>query len=310
MIGRFKFSEYINPCPPGEKPDWIDASHPGEEELAEISQTYNLPRWFLDDPLDPKERPRVDQDEAGLLVVVRLSVRDEKADGLRFHTVPVGIAILPGLIITVCRRPGLVQEHLDRLFKRKRGWSCIRLAFALFHAAGTGFIENLEKMEEQAGEAEARLRRSPENAELLSILNIEKALIDITIALKSNHELMGKFRRDDPFGLVLTRDESDLLDDAVTENQQAIFMAEIFGEILASMSDAFGSIISNNLNKIMKFLAGVTIVLMLPTIIAGIYGMNVALPLAEARGAFIGLCVLCLGLMLGVSVLFAKKKWF
>ena len=310
MIGRYKFSDYITPCSPEEKPDWIDLSDPEEEELAEVSRLYNAPQWFLVDPLDPKERPRVDQDEAGLLVVVRLSAREILPDGPTFQTVPVGIIIFPGLVVTVCRKAGLVSGHLARLFHRKRHWSCVRLAFALFHASGTGFIENLEKMEDQAGEAEARLRRSPENEELLAILNIEKSLIDITIALKSNHELMGKFNRNDPFGLTLSKDERDILDDAMTENQQAVFMAEIFGQILASMSDAFGSIISNNLNKTMKFLAGVTIVLMLPTIIAGIYGMNVGLPFAEASGAFIGLSLLCLGLMLAVSVLFAKKKWF
>ena len=144
----------------------------------------------------------------------------------------------------------------------------------------------------------------------MALLDIEKALIDITLALKSNHALMDKFRQSEPFGLSLNKDEKDILDDAVTENQQAVFMAEIFGQILSSMSDAFGSIISNNLNKIMKFLAGVTIVLMLPSIIAGIYGMNVGLPLAEVSGAFWILLGLCLGLMLAVSVLFAKKKWF
>ncbi len=310
MIGQYKFSQFIEPCPPGESPDWLDLADPDAAELTDMESRYGLPKWFFTDPLDSRERPRVDQDGAAVLIVVRLSAREFEDGEPRFQTVPVGIILSEGRVVTVCRRSGLVADHLRRLFQRKRNWTNVRLAFALFYAAGTGFIENLERLEELAGEAEARLRRSPRNEELLDLLNIEKALIDTTVALKSNHGLMDKFRQPEPFGLNLTREERDLLDDALTENQQAVFMTEIFGQVLSSMGDAFGSVISNNLNKIMKFLAGVTIVLMLPTIIAGLYGMNVALPGAELKSAFAILCGLCLGLMLLVSVLFAKKKWF
>ncbi|MDR1044105.1 MAG: magnesium transporter CorA family protein [Candidatus Adiutrix sp.] len=310
MISRYKFSRVIEDCPDDESPDWIDLSDPEAGELSRTADEHHLPGWILTDPLDPKERPRVDQDGLSLLVVVRLPVENQTGEAHRFSTVPVGIVISPGLIITVCRRGGLVRDHLQLLFQRERNWNCVRLAFALFHAAGTGYILKLERLEDLAGEAEARLRRSPANEALLVLLDIEKALIDITLALKSNHVLMDKFRQDRPFGLDLSKDEKDILDDAVTENQQAVFMAEIFGQTLSSMSDAFGSIISNNLNKIMKFMAGVTIVLMVPGIIAGLYGMNVDLPLAGQPGVFWLLLGLCLGLMLAVSVLFAKKNWF
>lgn len=310
MISRYKFSQTISPCPPEEEPGWVDLSDPEQEELSRVAEEHNLPLWVLTEPLDSKERPRLDQDGSTLLIVTRLSVREQQPGGPLIRTVPVGVIISPALVVTVCREPGLVTTHLSRIFQRKRDWTRARLAFALFYAAGTGFIDNIEILEEMAGAAEARLRLSPENEELLTLLDIEKALIDTTVALKSNHALMDKFRQPEPFGLNLTREERDLLDDALTENQQAIFMAEIFGQVLASMSDAFGSVISNNLNTTMKFLAGVTIVLMLPTIIAGLYGMNVELPGSAIKEAFLVLCVFCLGLMLAVSVLFAKKKWF
>ncbi|MDR0882938.1 MAG: magnesium transporter CorA family protein [Candidatus Adiutrix sp.] len=311
MLTSYLAADNISPCPPGAAPDWIDVSDPSEAELAELAQAHQLPPWFLTDPLDPKERPRVDQDGLGLLIVARLSFRDDQPAEPVFRTAPVGLIITPELVITVCREPDLVRGHLSRFFQRRRPWSPARLAFALLHAAGTGFINNIERLEELAGEAEARLRLSPENEELLTLLNIEKALIDITVAVKSNHGLMDKiFRQPDPLGLILTKEEREILDDAMIENQQAIFMAEIFGQTLASMSDAFGSLIANNLNRTMKLMAGLTIVLMLPTIISGLYGMNVNLPLAESQGAFWTMCGLCLGLMLAVSVLFARKKWF
>ena len=184
------------------------------------------------------------------------------------------------------------------------------MVLALFHAAGYGFIKRLEDMEALVEASEARLRRSPENTELMALMNIERSLIDLNVALKSNQDILRKFQQPRPFGLDLTREELDLLDDAVTENQQAVFMAEIFGRVLGTMSEAFGNVISNNLNKVMKFLTGMTIVLMLPNLISGLYGMNVALPLAENPHAFAIIITLSLTLVLAVCLLFARKKWF
>jgi magnesium transporter len=215
------------------------------------------------------------------------------------------------VVISISSHPNLVAAHSQALLNRERDWSRSRLIFALFLVAGTGFIESLEAMEEEADQSEARLRKSPRDEEILAILGLEKSLIHITTAVKSNHALMEKFTRTDhPFCLTLSDEERELLDDAMTENQQAIFMADIFGQVLSSLSDAFGSIISNSLNKTMKFLAGVTIVLTIPMVVAGFYGMNMALPGAGLPLAFWGICALCAGMMLAVSVLFAKKHWF
>ncbi len=312
MLNAHKFADrLIRPCPPAESPDWLDLAAPTEAELAFVRERYQLPPWFLSDSLDPRERPRLDQDGEALLLVIRLSIKTKGPGGAVFNTVPVGLILAKDVFITVCAHPELVADHARPLYGRERDWSRNRLAFALLLVAGTGFMDNLESMEDEAGQWESRLRQSPRNEEILAILGLEKSLINVATALKSNYALMEKFTRPDrSFFLALTQEERDLLDDAMTENQEAIFMADIFSQVLASLSDAFGSIISNNLNKTMKFLAGVTIVLMLPTLVAGLYGMNVPLPGAEYRGAFLMVCALCLALVLAVSLLFAKKKWF
>ncbi|UQZ88643.1 hypothetical protein C4J81_05240 [Deltaproteobacteria bacterium Smac51] len=311
MLTAYKFSDrLITLCQPSDSPDWIDLAEPADSELKLVEERYQLPAWFLTDPLDPRERPRVDQDGECVLLVIRLSYHSAEPDGPHFKTVPVGVIIAKNIVVTICARPDLVSSHMKSLYSRKRDWSCVRLAFGLFYVAGTGFIDNLESMEAEANRSEARLRQSTRNEEILTILSIEKSLINLTTALKSNHALMEKFQRPDPLGLTLTHEERDLLDDAMTENQQAIFMADIFGQVLSTLSDAFGTIISNNLNKIMKFLAGVTIVLTIPMIVAGFYGMNVQLPGASPHTAFWAICVFCLALMLLVSLLFSKKDWF
>ncbi len=312
MLNSYKFAERrIRPCLPSDSPDWLDLAAPGDAELDFIRERYQIPHWFLTDSLDPRERPRIDQEGDKLLLVIRLSLKSKGAEGPLFNTVPVGLILTRDVVISVCAHPELVAGHTRPLYGRDRNWSRVRLVFAIFLVAGTGFIENLESMEDEAGQSEARLRKSTRDEEILDILGLEKSLINITTALKSNHALMQKLARSErPFFLSLTQEDSDLLDDAMTESQQAIFMADIFGQVLASLSDAFGSIISNNLNKTMKFLAGVTIILTIPMIIVGAYGMNVALPGGSSTLAFWGLCAFCLVLMLAAGFLFAKKKWF
>lgn len=321
MLLTFKFGHDVVECASTDQPDWLDLADPDEEELNAIQRQFDLPPWFLRDPLDSGERPRVDMENGSLLIVVRLSIYLPLSSPVEnlpmahewkdaFRTMPAGIILTGGRVITICRAPELVREHLKPVFGRRHDLNGVRLSFALCRSSGTGFIKSLARMEELADAAEMRLRRSPRNEEILALMDLEKALIDITTALKSNFSLLDKFRQPDPFGLVLSNKERDILDDALTECQQAVFMADIFGQVLSSLSNAFGSIISNNLNKTMKFLAGVTIVLTIPTMIGGLYGMNMALPGSEAEGAFWVLAAVCLGLMLTVSILFAKKKWF
>lgn len=309
MIGYYKFSDTVQPLDTAEGANWIDLADPSEEELAGVAEGYALSASWLAEPLDPKEHPRVERNEAVLLIVIRLTADWFGAGEAFAGTVPVGIFIESGRLVTVCRQRGLA-EKLSPLFGRNRRWSPLLLTGCIFRICGSSYIKTLEKLEDLATQAESRLRRRPDNDSLLELLNIQKSLIDLTVALKSDHGLLEKFHQAGPFGLNLSRAEKSVFEEALIETQQAVFTADIFNQVLASMSDAFGSVISNNLNAIMKFLAGVTIVLMLPTIIAGIYGMNVELPGQGGRGAFWLLLGLCLALMLIVSLFFSRKKWF
>jgi len=303
--------EVIHPVTDLAQADWIDLSAPDKDRLEAVAEHCGLSAALLAEPLDPKEHPRVEQNESVFLIVLRLAVDNWVPEDDYFGgTVPVGIFIQNDRLITVCSQAGLVEKLLRPVFEKRRQWSPILLLGCLFRACGSSFIKALEKLEELSSEAEVSLRRRPENDVLLDVMNIQKALIDITVALKSDYGLLEKFRQRQPFGLNVTKLEKGVLEEAMIETQQAVFTADIFGQVLSSLSDAFGSIISNNLNKIMKFLTGVTIVLMLPTLVSGLYGMNVELPGSNYSGAFWMLCGFCLALVLSVSFMFAKKKWF
>jgi magnesium transporter len=298
--------------------DFLDLEDPEPQEISEIAEKLNIPHLFLSDPLDPRERPRVDQEEDTTLIIVRVpsticppntreavSLDDYKTKPL--DTIPMGIILSGSKLILVTSKSGIAQQFFGRVNRKPRPHSTLSVVFKIFIESSADFIHYLELMEELTDQAELTLSMAQQNEEIMTLLTIDKTLINFTVALKSNRAIMEKLM-DYPF-LKLTPLEIDLLEHALTENQQAIFMADIFGQVLGSMSDAFGTIISNNLNKVVKFLTGITIVLMIPTFIVGAYGMNVILPFERHPKAFWIIVLICLISCASLWLFFNRKKW-
>ncbi|MDR2141226.1 MAG: magnesium transporter CorA family protein [Deltaproteobacteria bacterium] len=307
MITGYRFHETSwEEVTAGEEPDWLDLEKPEPDELAELASRLDLPPHFLTDPLDPRERPRLDDETGCFLIIVRAPLIREDLQSC-FETVPLGFIQTQGRILTICREPGLVKQFLSRQTRKPRRISGDSLIFKAFIEISTDFIHQLEVLEDLAEEAERHLSKSQHNDQIMTLLTIEKALINYSVALHSNRAILEKLMSRVAFPL--KEEQVDWLERALTENQQAIFTVEIFGQIVGSMGDAFGVIISNNLNKVMKFLTGVTIILMVPTLIVGAYGMNVSLPIAERWWAFYALSALCLALSVAIWVFFYRKKW-
>ncbi|MDR1084986.1 MAG: magnesium transporter CorA family protein [Deltaproteobacteria bacterium] len=307
MISSYKLvNNGFWPVSAGNAPEWIDLEDPCSEELSEIAARYNVPPMFLVDPLDHRERPRLDDENGISLVIVRLPIYHNSAKR-QFSTMPLGLIMMPGMVITVCREPGIVKQLVSRQIRKPRQVALSSMLYKIFVEISSDFIHQLEVLEEMAEEAEMTLGKSQQNEQILTLLTIEKALINFSVALHSNRSIMEKVRNGD--ASQLSKEQTDWVDYALNENQQALFTVEIFGQIVGSMSDAFGTIISNNLNKVMKFLTGVTIILMVPTLIVGAYGMNVQLPLAESPWAFAILVVFSVGLSLAIWLYFNRRKW-
>jgi magnesium transporter len=308
MLTRYSLGEDGFCTVPAEtRASWLNLENPDLDEVKSLASKLNLPLVFLADPLDPKERPRLDQEGHAIMIITRIPHLEKKDEQPVFKTVPLGLILTPNLVVTVCRKPGIVLEFLGRTARRPFPKDRISLTFKILIECSSDFIHHLERLEEITDEAELTLNRAQQNEQIMTLLTIDKALINYTVALKSNRAIMQRLM--DGCLLSLSPEENDLLERALTENQQAIFMADIFGQVLGSMGDAFGTIISNNLNKVMKLLTGVTIILMLPTLIVGAYGMNVLLPLANNPKAFWILCFICLAASVAILVLFWRKKW-
>jgi magnesium transporter len=217
------------------------------------------------------------------------------------------MVLASGVLVTVCTEVGLIGDLLCRVIKKPKPTSAKKTMIKILIESSVDYIHYLELMERLTDSLELSLSKSQKNKEIMTLLTIEKALVFYTVALKSNRTIVSKVM-ESKF-LFQSQEDLDLVDHALIENQQAIYMADIFGQIIGSVGDAFANIISNNLNKVMKFLTGVTIILMLPALIVGAYGMNVSLPLAEKNSAFWILTLICVIVAGLVWVYFLLKKW-
>ncbi len=288
---------------------WVSLITPTEEELKEVIREFGIFSDFLRYPLDLEESSRIEEEHDQLLVIIKVPYPQQEDRILRFETVPLGIILTDKVVITISP---VETEATKQLLNQRRGpaqdINSVRFIFNIFLKVANNYLRQLRLIDKLMDEYEAELHRSLRNKELIKLLNLEKSLVYFNTSLKSNDLVMarlgsGRF-------LPISDEDEDILEDAQIENQQAIEMARIYSDILAGMMDAFASIISNNLNIVMKFLTSVTIVLMLPTLVASIYGMNIHLPLQENPHAFVILMGISFLLSLSVVYIFIKKKLF
>lgn len=287
---------------------WINLVNPDPTEITNICREYNIPEDFITYPMDIDERPRTENEDGTILIVLRVPVfQGENAD-IPYTTVPVGIVMTERVIITAYKAENPVIPELT--VGRMRGLSTAKKNRFILHlllAAATKYLTFLREINRKVDALEDRLQASLRNKEVLELLKYQKSLTLFTTALKSNELMIGRLQKSHLFARY--EEDQDLLEDVLTELGQAIEMTNISSGILSQMMDAFASIISNNLNVVMKFLASITIILSLPTVIASIYGMNIHLPLMEFEHAFIIIMGMTLVVTFCVVMLFMKRDW-
>ncbi len=288
---------------------WVDAVAPTPDEVEHLSRQLRVSREWIDHALDIDERARVKHEDGALLIVMRLPhLQGEHAD-VPYITIPVGILIADGLLATVCavENPvirSLASGEVRQLSTAKSNRFLLQLLFA----AADKYLDYVREINKAADKLEDKLQRSLRNQEVLELLKYQKSLVYFTTGLRANELMLDRLQRSHLFEKY--PDDQELLADVLTEIQQALEMASISENILSQMMDAFASIISNNLNVVMKFLASMTIVLSLPSLVASVYGMNVGLPLQSHPLAFVIVMSLSLAVSIAVGIIFWKKDWF
>ena len=270
-----------------EKDCWINLTAPDEGEIMEISQKLGIEPDLLRAALDDEESSHIDiEDENQILTIIDIPFATEQDGAVIYSTMPLGIIYSKDNIVTVClKENSVLAEFAQGRIKGVYTNMKVRFIFQILYRVSVRYLQYLKQIDKISKDVEKQLHKAMKNQELFQLLDLEKSLVYFSTSLKANEATIKKLSR----GRVikLYEEDEDLLEDVLIEVSQAIEMCNIYSSILSGTMDTFASIISNNLNIVMKYLASFTIILSVPTMIASFYGMNVRdIPFANVPYGF------------------------
>ena len=268
------------------KGNWINMISPTEEEIQRVCAALQIKQDFIRYSLDEEEKARIDteDDDNTTLYIIDIPVIESDRTRRVYVTMPIGVIFVrDDYIITVSQKNNDIIKDIktENVITYKKS----RFLLQILYANSKKFLSLLYKINKELESTENKLKNSLQNEGLLKMLDLEKSLVYFTTSLKSNEVVMEKTMRGKI--IKLYEEDEDILEDSIIENKQAIEMAKIYSDILNGTMDAYASIISNNLNRVMKFLTSITIILSIPTMIASFWGMNVPVPMQNNPYGFI-----------------------
>ena len=287
---------------------WINIEHPTGEEKSYLLREIGIPEAFYNDIEDVDERPRIEIEDGWTLIIIRLPFKSADIK-VPFSTIPFGLVFRDDIFVSICFQKAEIIADFIAYTKRKK--INVRdnydLAFRLLLSSSVWFLKYLKQINQNIKSAENQLERSIKNEDLQTLLQIEKCLVFFTTSLKGNDILVHRLKN-----LKLYKDEfdSDLVEDVEIELRQALETTNIYSDILSGMMDAYASVISNNLNVIMKQLTSISLILMIPTLIASFYGMNVPNAFESNHFGFWIVLLISFAISTFGVIIFRIRKWF
>jgi magnesium transporter len=286
---------------------WTFAIAPDQAALSRLEAEHHVPVEHIKHALDVDERPRTERTGDSTLVVLRVPFREPAGALVPYSTVPLSLIFSDGTVSCVCRHETRALNQLRLYAASSDDWRRHSIVLHTLQVTAEAYLDDLKAINDAVDQLEDRLRGALENREVLEILRYQKSLVHFAAALESIDQLVRRLQKNPTFHV--PPEDEGLLDDVLTEVRQAFDMATISRDILSEMMDAFASIISNNLNIVMKFLAAITVILTVPITVASFYGMNVLLPLQQRQGAFWVLIAVSALLSALVAVVFRRRGW-
>lgn len=309
MIKMYRtLGEFVE-IPNVEKGCWINAIQPTPDEIRRLTNEFQLPEDAISDILDADERPRFEYDDTWSLIIMRIPIANAN-NGVPYITVPLGIFLAEKFTITLCSVNNEVLPLYQNVPLRDQ-YNQLKdptnFVLRLFLRSGSAYLRYLKVINQMTTSIEKDLEKSIKNKELNKLLKLEKSLVYCVTSIKSNETVLARLKNYKQFG---NKTDEDLLEDAMIESRQALEMAQIYSDILSGMMDAFASIISNNLNVIMKKLTLISILLMVPTLISSIFGMNVTNFMEDVWWAMPSIVMFSLTASFIGILMFKKRQWF
>ncbi len=291
-----------------EKDCWIDLLNPTKDEIAKVLANVNIDKKTITEVLVEKDLPRIKKTKFGTLMVIDIPYQTESKE---YNTYSMGIIICNDFhIITVSLKENSILQHfikneIPNFYTAKKSRFCLQI----FEETSKEYLRALNKIETKIEPKEQQLLNSTSNKQLMGLLTIEKSLVYFITSLKYNNTVLEKISKE--YVIDIYEEDKEFLEDTIIDNKQCIEMSTIYREILSSTIATYGTIISNNLNEAMRFLASITIVFSIPTMVASFLGMNVPLGiLATNKASFLLIFILSIVISIIIAIWLKKRKLF
>ena len=289
---------------------WINLINPTPQEISEVAAQFEIETNHILSALDEEERARIEVDDNCTVIIVDVPIKEAEGGMGDYVTIPMTIILGDKFMITTClKNIKLLEDFSSGKVKSFFTYKKTRFILQILYKNASYYLQYLRQIDRLSHKNEQELHKSMRNKELIELLDLEKSLVYFTTSLRANEIVLEKMMRMET--IKQYPEDQDLLEDVIIENKQAIEMANIYSNILSGTMDAFASVISNNLNIVMKTLTSITIVLSIPTMIASFFGMNVGgMPLANRPHAFMTIVILSFALSAVLAIVMIKKKLF
>lgn len=289
---------------------WIKMVSPSNDEANFISQKYQIDLDHIKAALDNDESARIEIEDDYTLILVDIPISERRGEYNEYTTVPLGIILCDDAIITICGRDtsilkGFTQKRMKEFSTKKR----IRFLYQILYRNAVEYQVALRKIDKKRTQIEGHISEIEEDTELIELHELESNLVYFATSLRGNGLILERLTRYSR--IKQYPEDKELLEDVIIENKQAIEMTQIYRDIINGTRELLSTVINNRLNNVMKFLASITIVMSIPTIISGLYGMNVAaegMPLSESPWGFAIICLLTLIICIVALVVLKRRK--
>lgn len=285
---------------------WVNIECPDEDDFQFLTDELKVPTEFLSDIADVDERPRTEHEDGWQLTILRIPTDNGMQDA-PYSTVPIGIITNEKATVSVCyKKSQMIPDFINHIRKKNIVFtSQADFITRLIYSSAVWFLKYLKMIYLDVTRAEKALESSIRNEDLLRMMRLQKSLVYFSTSIRGNEAMLGRLRSVDKQHTV----DPELIEDVVIELRQAYNTVNIYSDIVTGTMDAFASIISNNVNTIMKRMTSLSIILMVPTLIASFYGMNVDIHMSSPY-AFAGIILCSLSLSCLAFFIFKKIRWF
>ena len=286
---------------------WVQVTCPTDEDTDFLENTLGIPDYFLDDIADTDERPRYDHDEGWALIILRIPYVKEVRSRTPYTTIPLGIIMKGEVCITVCNfETNMMIDFVTYQQRRGIGFTdSVDMVFRLFLSSAVWYLKRLKQISALIDQSKRNLDAKVDNADLISLSRLQDSLTYFVTSIRGNETLLSKLK----FKLKVDELDADLIEDVNIELSQARETAGIYANILDSTMDTYANLINNNMSQVMKMLTSVSLILMFPTLIASLFGMNLINGMETGWWGFPPAMVLCVVTTFSFWWYFRHKNW-